>query len=86
MGILFSTVFLRFRYVIDLLASILLALNTTWLAPRFGNAWERWLARWRGAAPDAQVALAQTKTPGQSSQVEGGPMVFHLLSDSQQRL
>lgn len=66
-SILFSTVYLRFHYVIDVLAGILLALATTWLAPRFNDAWERQRGRWREAfGLQTEAARSRMEAPGQS--------------------
>lgn len=60
-SILFSTVYLRFHYVIDVLAGILLAWLTTSLAPRLYAAWERQRGRLRET-----VSPVETEAPGRS--------------------
>lgn len=66
-SILFSTLYLRFHYVIDVLAGILLALATTWLAPRFNDAWEHRRGRWREAlGGQADAIQPQEEAPGRS--------------------
>jgi membrane-associated phospholipid phosphatase len=57
LGIWASTLYLRYHYVIDLLAGWALAAGCVWLAPRLNRAREQWLASRR--ARQARVRIAR---------------------------
>ena len=67
LGIWASTLYLRYHYVVDLLAGWVLALGCCWLAPRLNQARRRWLSS--GRARQTRVRLARRAVgllPGRS--------------------
>jgi hypothetical protein len=73
-NIIFSTVFLRWHYAVDVIAGLSLASATAWLAPRLVTQEESWRARWRLAGawvfPIGLEKLAEPRRAAASARVD----------------